>query len=467
MFLLSAVMAAAVPAFAHVQRMPLVVTTDMALDDARALALLSALPGVELKAVAASDGASSPAVGAANARRCLDALGLDGVPVGVGRPFGKAPPPWRERSEALGWAALPPAATGQAFPDAVQVLAEAIEKAGSPAGVVAMGPLTDVADLFRRRPDLIRGVAWVLYYGDANSTWDPEAEEMVLASSIPVAAMVSSAPVAAFDEPLLKEIGLLGCPAARLIALTHADSRVVRLVREGHLKMWDERLPLYLADGSLGGFERRRDHPKASSLKSWDEARARSLYMRLLRDAVLQPRESVVLAFYPTDPGMLREDVQPFAEDILARHGLEEWKAVLLTNELHRHLGTYSIVGAKMGIRARELLSAGLDELEVVSSAGLKPPLSCLNDGLQAATGASLGRGTIRVVEMDAVPSAVFRKGGKEVRLTLKPELRERIEAEIAEALKKHGGLNAAYFEEVRRVSLRHWLELDRGAIFE
>jgi pyrimidine-specific ribonucleoside hydrolase len=39
------------------------------------------------------------------------------------------------------------------------------------------------------------------------------------------------------------------------------------------------------------------------------------------------------------------------------------WKAVVLTNELHHHMGHWSIVGAKMGIRAREILAAPLDNI--------------------------------------------------------------------------------------------------------
>ena len=54
---------------------------------------------------------------------------------------------------------------------------------------------------------------------------------------------------------------------------------------------------------------------------------------------------------FATHPSRLLPDVRDPAQLIQARHGLEEWKAAVLTSELHRHLGTYSIVGAKMGLR--------------------------------------------------------------------------------------------------------------------
>jgi len=180
------------------------------------------------------------------------------------------------------------------------------------------------------------------------------------------------------------------------------------------------------------------------------------------------PRATVVLAEFPRDPARLLPDVRPIAPQIIARHGLEEWKATVLTSELHRHLGTYSIVGAKMGLRARDRLNVPLDELRVESHAGLEPPLSCVNDGLQVATGASLGRGTITIsTNLPSACAAVFSYGERHLRLRLKPEFAQRIASDMAALHKKHGDTTPAYFQDVRRVSLQHWLNFDRNTMFE
>jgi len=173
-------------------------------------------------------------------------------------------------------------------------------------------------------------------------------------------------------------------------------------------------------------------------------------------------RRPVVLAAFPTKPEQFQSDVRPFVERIIARYGEEEWNTAVLAHELHRHLGTFSILGAKMGVRARELLGASLDDLSVESHAGLKPPMSCFNDGLQVATGASLGRGTIRVADTTTpVPEAIFIFGNKRLRLRVKPAVFERQQ----EAMRKiTGGLKSA---EARPTSLEAWAELDRREIFE
>jgi pyrimidine-specific ribonucleoside hydrolase len=177
-------------------------------------------------------------------------------------------------------------------------------------------------------------------------------------------------------------------------------------------------------------------------------------------------RHPVCLKAYPTDPAQFKEFVRPHVSQIIQRHGLEEWKAVLLTNELHRHLGMWSILGAKMGIRARQILGAPFDELEVVSFSGYKPPFSCISDGLQVSTGASLGRATITNTHLGQ-PEALFIYKGKRLRLSVKPEVKAQIGKVIKELSKKYGFRSHQYFHALDRISVKYWLEWDRHQIFE
>ena len=177
-------------------------------------------------------------------------------------------------------------------------------------------------------------------------------------------------------------------------------------------------------------------------------------------------RKPIIFTEYPKDKHHYRPDIQPVMEAVLKRFGEEEWNSILLTSELHRHLGIYSILGAKMGVYAREILNASLDELQVTSYTGNKTPLSCFNDGLQVSTGATLGHGLIQVMEDNPRIEAVFEKNGTAIRIRLKQEVVRQIEQHIENALKKHGGLNKEYFEEIRTIALEIWQEFDRKEIF-
>ena len=155
-------------------------------------------------------------------------------------------------------------------------------------------------------------------------------------------------------------------------------------------------------------------------------------------------------------------------DSAITRYGLEEWKANVITDEFHRHLGVFSIVGAKMGIKARELFGVGADMLEVITYAGTKPPYSCLNDGIQVSTGATLGMGTIRLgTHGKTRPSAIFKYKNRSVRISLKKEYLEQVDADIKEGIMKFGLMDDGYWKLIRHNALKYWAEWDRNKIFD
>lgn len=171
---------------------------------------------------------------------------------------------------------------------------------------------------------------------------------------------------------------------------------------------------------------------------------------------------------------MVEED--PFGAD---GFGSREEHLVELTNEIHGHIGIYSILGAKMGLRAVELLESGgqgaadtgargadTHSISIVSYAGNNPPVSCLNDGLQISTGATLGRGRIRVPDTTSPRAeAEFHCGSRTLRLRLKPEYESRIQADITLAVERYGH-TPAYWNHVQQLALQYQRTWRRDAIF-
>lgn len=154
-------------------------------------------------------------------------------------------------------------------------------------------------------------------------------------------------------------------------------------------------------------------------------------------------------------------------DDLVRRHGFVEWKAVTLTHELHGHVGVYSVIGAKMGVYALELFGASKGRLAADSMAGYLPPFSCMNDGIQASTGATVGNGRLRIVNADnPTAGACFTDSNFEVRIILRDEYRQKLLA----FFKKAPGLpvkeNTAYWEYVEQLSLNIWREWERDRIF-
>lgn len=476
----AALLFAAAPAsFAHeVGKVPVIVDTDMALDDARALVLLGRAPRLELVAVLTSDGGSSPCEGASRIHRLLNSLGRSGAPVGVGEPLAAPAPPWREKSRMLDELGSGEAPACDALPGASKLAREALDRSHSPVTWVVLGPMTNLASLLERHPELESRLQAVYYSGDRpevkpqdwNTARDPDAAAAVLGAGVPVFLVPPRDAEAALpiDASLLEAVAGIDSRSAQWISQLHADARMQQIVAQGHAGPWDDAVALALLDPAAFESTPVQGSPHLRRVVPRSPEAVRHALLRVLEaDESLEARPSVVLRRFPTERWALQEDVGKVAHEILERHGAEEWKAALLANELHRHLGIYSLVGVKMGIRARELLDASLDDLRVESHAGLRPPISCLTDGLQAATGASLGRGAIRVEESDPAPEAVFVQGSERLRLALKDEVRSQIRSDVAAAVGRFGDLTPEYFDEIRRLSIHYWLTLDRREIFE
>lgn len=163
------------------------------------------------------------------------------------------------------------------------------------------------------------------------------------------------------------------------------------------------------------------------------------------------------------------DDVRDIVGNCIQRYGEEEWRAVTLTNEIHGHLGIYSTLGAKMGIRARELFrERGAEgEMQVLSFAGSVPPVSCLNDGLQVSTGASMGHGLFAVSAQNPVSvRAQFTCGDASFGLRLKPDYELLVKSDIQKGVAQYGH-TPAYWNYVRSLALTYWRDWNRTQLFD
>jgi formylmethanofuran dehydrogenase subunit E len=239
------------------------------------------------------------------------------------------------------------------------------------------------------------------------------------------------------------------------------------LQSETHREIGYEMLPVYLLFPELINMKPDLSNPSQVSSTGYDPEMIKSVMVEIL-SGDYQVGDGVAFAGFPMDPVFYKYDVRRIMDTANARFGAVEWKACVLTDEIHGHLGIYSIVGAKMGILARDYFKLGPDKLKVVSFAGSRPPKSCLNDGLQASTGATLGQGLITVSETEEqLPEAIFEYQGKRIRISLKESYRRQIDADIGRGIAEYGLLNAGYWKLIRQLSLNYWRDWNRSEMFD
>ena len=204
-------------------------------DDAIALLMAHKLPEVDLLAVTTVCGNAPLERTTANALRIMELIGATGVPVAAGCQSPIA------RSLVLGTADGPSGLDGSPYlPDptmkpvamhGVELLASVLRDADEPVVLVPTGPLTNVAMLVLKHPELLSKIEKVVLMGGAcyrrdeyitptefNIFCDPEAAEIVLTSGMDITMVGLDVTMHVLvEEPQFARIGKIDTPLARVV----------------------------------------------------------------------------------------------------------------------------------------------------------------------------------------------------------------------------------------------------------
>ena len=450
----------------------IIIDTDAAADDLRTICLLFSSEEIEVIAITTSDGALIPEEGLIKVRALLKSFGHEGIPTSSGEISQSNPPQWRKLSQKIYWGDENLIKT-TIKRNASDLIISSIDTEEKPVTVICLGSLTNISNAFLIKPEIKEGIEQIVWYNNSihpnsgtNYEIDKKAAENILSTGIRINVIGNSnGEVIGFTEKLLQSIEAIQTRYAQKIAESHRQNEVYKMIQINHLKIWDDFVALYLVYPQL--FETKTFEKYPNHSISW------ILHTNKIEERIVEilsyknDETSIVFKQFPDNPHLYRDDVNQYMNQIIEKHGKEEWKIIVLTNEFHNHLGIYSIIGAKMGLRAREYFNIGLDELLVVSYAGSRPPISCLNDGLQVSTGATLGHGTISTTkDLPQIPKAIFTFKNTSISLQLKQDYWDIVKKDIKQGIKQHGLLTNDYWLFIRELAIRYWLEWSRKEIF-
>ncbi len=443
-----------------------VIDTDGGLDDAVALAMMLQDPALDVHAVLAGDGVADAATAAAQLARLVTSFNRRDVRVFAASGDPDFPSPaFRGRARSVIDAALPTAADVAEEPLRPQAYVEA----GHRTTVLALGPLTRIAGALAADPELASGIERIVVSGDPDDPddWNLDADrkafEAIRTGPIPV---VFVRPGTGGAKPGDWYTDQLAGGQRTAMGEVFLDRLLEDPEVRGHYlatlaSFHDELAALFLVRSELftevsgGVFEPVNREATASAIaESLSRGRQR--------------KDRVVFVDGPLPATVLRDDVRQRRDAILAANGPDEWFSQLLLNELHEHLGAYSIIGVKMGLRAAELLNAPQHAMTITSSTPATQPVSCLNDGLLVSTGSTPGRGLF--THIPGPPGTVevsFAHNGRTVSLRLKDEYRARIRTVIQELLGRFTLEDDGYWEGVRDLGLDIWQGWHRRDLFE
>lgn len=104
--------------------------------------------------------------------------------------------------------------------------------------------------------------------------------------------------------------------------------------------------------------------------------------------------------------------------------------------QFHSHLGPYVTVGLRMGQAITQKLGEIPFSFKIKAFTGNAPPVSCIVDGLQLSTPATVGNGGIQIMEA-MEPCAVALNNTEQLEVKLRPEVLESIRNCESEAQEK------------------------------
>lgn len=451
-----------------VPRIPVIIDTDCGADDLRAFCLLTALQEIDILAVTTSDGALNPQDGYDKVYRLLQATEHTNIPVGIGPNSKLKAPAWRNYCKKLNWELRgAPAPVPQNKIKASDLIVKCLSSNPDPVTLLCLGSLTNLADAVKSHPELIQKINRVIWYNETmsplsgiNYERDQASADFILKKDIKVEFISNNnSPQAEYDTPLSENLSKIENRYAHI-----AENSIIQA--DHSQRITDELIPVYLWYPEFFDMQIDMINPLHSIVKNLNFNGIREKIPLILAQKYVVEK-NITFESFPDQPEVYKYDVRQYMNKIIQNYGKEEWRVCVLTNEIHGHLGVYSIVGAKMGLKARELLNTDVDRLEVLSFAGHKPPMGCMNDGLQVSTGATLGLGMIHISDDSILrPEAIFTYQGKKIRLRLKDEYNKQVDADISKGILEYGNLTDGYWKLIRILSLKYWAEWNRNDMF-
>jgi len=446
---------------------PVVIDTDMGVDDAVALALALQDPRLDISAIVAGEGVLDTSNAVVAAERMLEFFNRREIPLYASDLDSARPiPACRALAESMLQASLPEAPTGLGRP----FVPAAYESNDGPTTVLALGPLSQLAAALEQHPELETAIARVVIAGDPadQESWnlaaDPKAVKVVRRAGIVlqfVAARGMAPKATAWRERPRegwRSTSLGDFFLDRLIA--EPDAREHYLVTRAQL--FDELAVLFVLQPGLF-----QSSGSGDVFSPRPEADVGERVAELLHRG-RQRKQRVIFTDQALPATMLQPDVRVRRAAILAANGEDEWFAQLLLNELHEHLGAYSIIGVKMALRAAEILNAPPHAMAILSHAPPAQPVSCLNDGLLVATGSTPGRNLFRHEPgPPGTVEAAFTFNRRGVTLRLKEAYMDMIRGRIGELRQSYDLSEDGYWEGVRAFGLDIWEGWHRLDLFE
>jgi pyrimidine-specific ribonucleoside hydrolase len=445
----------------------IVVDTDMGLDDAAAMALILQSPHIKLEAVIATEGVTNAADCVRLCGRMLDMFNRPDVKLYKTE--------GNKNASAPGFRPIAKNAIDSALPGLRREVPvnsftpQAYTEHDEETVILALGPLTNLAAAMQADTDIIDRIEHVIIPGPprAEENWnisrDKDAFEYVKASGAQFFFINPNPSAAKKGRDFIQtpfEPGANTSIAEQFMRKLLQDKAT--LEHYAALPFFDEAAYIYIVEP---GMFKTDDSKGVITTASYADINGCFTYYLCLGR---QHKHNVVFKDTMLPSSIFQPDISARITGMIQKNGQTEFFSQMIMNELHDHLGAYSVIGVKMGLRAMELLNAPPHSMKVTTHAPDTQPASCIKDGIIVATGCTPGRALFHQGQVDEERvKTSFIYNGREVTLVLKTEYTDKIRQTIQDILKTYTLEDHEYWANVRIFGLDIWQNWHRTELFE
>ena len=260
----------------------IVIDTDMAPDDWMAILFLLARPEIDVRAITVTGtGEAHCGPGVTNARKLTALAGQTSIPVACGRDTPMAgthafPSEWRAPVDSLLGITLPENTGTTTAGTAVDLLTSTLSAATEPLTILTLGPLTNVGELLKGKPDAAPKIASIVVMGGAvdvggnvylpngpapvaewNLYVDPTAASIVVGAGIPIILVALDATNTVPITPAFASTLAGDARTASARFVSDVLKARAEFVNDGSLSFWDPLAAAIVVDDGIVAFETR------------------------------------------------------------------------------------------------------------------------------------------------------------------------------------------------------------------
>ena len=397
----------------------ILIDTDMGLDDVRALFALLADPCIDICGIITVEGSASIGKGMDNLLGLLETTHRTSIPSysGYASPDLHSPP-WRNTANRLGGFPFPPPHELSPASDPFREINALLKEHEGEVHYLALGPVGNLVQLEMKYPGALSRfhTIWI----PVTITSDERIDCWNLAYDMTSTYRILNESPRIVLIDLAAAEGIESCKVLSSVkGMAGAGGWIERLVsdlcpRGAHLMIFDE-----LAAAALIKQELAKISAESYRIEETNRDQIKIVHVTEgnIRVATLRDPKAAI--------DLLTELWRrPFGRQAKHKHE-SPMPAKTLLKSFHGHLGPYVVLGYRMGRIALEVSgSDGHFDISAEVHSPVKPPKSCLIDGVQLGSGCTLGKGNITVFEYKGPAYVIFTtQSGQSVTIRLRSEI--------------------------------------------